>query len=312
MFAWMPIDTLKKTFECTTQLAMEVTDFQLPFHRHQRTRTPQLNRRRLQELFATDTLFSSTPGIGGIKCVQLFVGMNSQYTSVHGLKSESEGPQAFEDFLRDKGAPYGLRHDNSKMQLSKTWVQILRRYNILDQNTEPHNPQQNPAERRIQTVKQWTSRVMDRSGAHPLTWFLCMLYVVMILNFTYVQGLKLTPHQKCFGDTPDVSALMRFRFNQEVFYAKTESFPITTERCGRFMGVAENKGDALTYWVLTDNYTLLARSLVRAAKPDQHPNLRVDSTLPEDQGSFDDPDIVDPDIDPPSKVLQHNGSQSSI
>jgi hypothetical protein len=43
--------------------------------------------------------------------------------------------------------------------------------------SEPHQQQQNPAERRYQTVKTAANRIMDRTGAPPESWLLCLQYV---------------------------------------------------------------------------------------------------------------------------------------
>ena len=88
---WLPLDTIRKTFKATTQLAGTLP-LRLPLCRHIKSRFPQLNQRRLAKTFATDTLFSSTPGLGGITCAQLFVGKSSHFTSVYGMRTESEGP----------------------------------------------------------------------------------------------------------------------------------------------------------------------------------------------------------------------------
>eukprot|EP00957_Ditylum_brightwellii_P166715 12691138-Ditylum_brightwellii.AAC.1 len=77
MLGWLPLEVVKHTFECTTQLAMG-SMLCLPFQQHHRSRTPQLNVPRLAETFATDTLFSSEPGLGGITCAQSFVGSTSK------------------------------------------------------------------------------------------------------------------------------------------------------------------------------------------------------------------------------------------
>ena len=53
---WLPEETVRKTFECTTQLAMG-SYATLPFRQHFKSRTPQLNVPRIAETFATDTLF---------------------------------------------------------------------------------------------------------------------------------------------------------------------------------------------------------------------------------------------------------------
>eukprot|EP00957_Ditylum_brightwellii_P035168 2666262-Ditylum_brightwellii.AAC.1 len=74
---------------CTTQLAMGSL-IQLPFRQHQKSRTPQLDVPRLAETVATDTLFSSEPGLGGVTCAQLFVETSSKLTKVFGMKTENE------------------------------------------------------------------------------------------------------------------------------------------------------------------------------------------------------------------------------
>eukprot|EP00957_Ditylum_brightwellii_P005967 451966-Ditylum_brightwellii.AAC.1 len=100
---------------------------------------------------------------------------------------------------------------------------------------------------------------MDRTGAPAFLWFFCMLYVVMLLNFTALESLGwITPHQACFGTSPDISALLQFRF----YFSDKDCFPNAKERIGHWFGVAENKGDILAYWILSDNKQVLARSLV--------------------------------------------------
>ena len=112
---WLPQETVKETFDCSTHLAMGYFAT-LPFRRHFKSRTPQLNVPRIAETFATDTLFASVDGIGGITCAQIFTGTKSKFTQVYGLQRESDGPDALEDFIRSFGAPYALCSDNSKMQ----------------------------------------------------------------------------------------------------------------------------------------------------------------------------------------------------
>ena len=106
-----------------------------------------------------------TPGLGGITCAQLFVGKSSHFTSVYGMRTESEGPSALQDFIREHSIPNILRNDNSKMQTGTAWNNILRKYSIKAKLTKPHHPQQNPAERRIKTIKTYTSKILDRTGA---------------------------------------------------------------------------------------------------------------------------------------------------
>ena len=50
------------------------------------------------------------------------------------------------------------------MQNSDAWKEIERMYLIKNSTCEPHNQQQNKAERKRQTVKNGTNRIMDRTG----------------------------------------------------------------------------------------------------------------------------------------------------
>ena len=199
-----------------------------------------------------------------------------------------------EDFVRENGAPYALRSDNSKMQLGISFKKILRKYNIKSENTEPNHPNQNPAERRIQDVKRTTTKILDRTGAPEFLWFFCMLYVAMLLNFTAAESIGwITPHQACFGVTPDISGLLQYTFYQPVYFSDKEPFPDSSERLGHWLGVTENKGDTLTYWILTEGNQVLARSLVRLVeefeenKRCREPGETLDDSVKEVEGSQD-------------------------
>ena len=60
------------------------------------------------------------------------------------------------DFIRDVGALRRIHSDNAKVETSKKWKDILRQYQVGESYTEPHHPQQNPAKRRIGTIKDLT------------------------------------------------------------------------------------------------------------------------------------------------------------
>ena len=86
----------------------------------------------------------------------------------------------------------------------------------------------------------------------------------MVLNYTAIESIGwITPHQACFGVTPDISALLQYQFFQSVYFSDKNIFPKPEERLRYWSGVAENKGDTLTYWILIENKQVLAQSLVR-------------------------------------------------
>ena len=61
-----------------------------------------------------------------------------------------------------------------------------------------------------------------------------------------------------------------------LYYDPIGGFPDSKEKTGRFVGIAENVGDALTFWILTDDTNeVIARSDVRPYDEEQDPNLRA-------------------------------------
>ncbi len=76
---------------------------------------------------------------------------------------------------------------------------------------------------------------------------------------------------------PDISALCQFHFYEPIYFAENNTFPSTRDRPGRFVGIADTVGDALTYIILTDDtQEIIYRSAVRSALTDSECNLRLD------------------------------------
>ena len=92
--------------------------------------------------------------------------------------------------------------------------------------------------------------------------------------------------------TPDISALLIFSFYEWVYYLESETpFPNSREKAGWFIGIAENVGDALTFWILTeDTEKIIARSVVRTTEDPKTANQRIDQFQPSSK-------------EPPTKVI---------
>ena len=67
------------------------------------------------------------------------------------------------------------------------------------------------------------------------------------------------------GVTKDISVWLQFSFWQPILYLDhKETWPSYKERTGRWVGVTENIGDQLTYWILDEqSKQLVSRSVVR-------------------------------------------------
>ena len=135
-----------------------------------------------------------------------------------------------------------------------------------------------------------------------------MMHVTFVLNHTYNFTAGNVPLNAATGSTCDISPLLRFSFYQPMCYHQDDSdFPSeSTEEHGRFVGISENAGHAMTFKILTSNTNkVLHRSNVRPADDPSSPNLRADPlTVPRvvkslsddiDESIFEEPPLIDED-----------------
>ena len=78
------------------------------------------------------------------------------------MKSKGEFPDAYNDFMRERGIPHTLRRDNAPEEASKDIKRINREYMVMDEFTEPGHPQQNPSELNgVKMLKERSLQLMD-------------------------------------------------------------------------------------------------------------------------------------------------------
>jgi len=89
-------------------------------------------------------------------------------------------------------------------------------------------------------------------------------------------------HEVCTGVAPDITVLLIFFFYECIYYLESEiPFPNSREKAGWFIGIAENVGDSLTFWILTeDTEKIIARSVIRTAEDPKTANQRIDQLQP--------------------------------
>ena len=277
---YRPLHIVKKTLEKTTQLAKMV--IRNPMRRHIKSRAPHLNVHRLNETVSTDPIFVNTKSVfHGYSCAQVFYGLKSHCINIYGMKSKGEFPVIYRDFIRDHGCPSILRRDNAKEEKSEEVMKIHRELYVGDQFCEPYNPQQNPVElRAIRWLKEQVPVLLQRTGAPDEFWFLAAQYLCDLHNHCADPSMKFeVPLTVRTGITKDISAFLQFIWFQKVLYLDHEGdWPASKERVGRFVGITQNIGDHLTYWIYDEqSKQVLARSVVRPLSD----NLKVkfDPTL---------------------------------
>jgi hypothetical protein len=270
---WRPLEVIKRTLECTTQLARMT--IRTPLRRHYKPRAPWLNVCRLDEPVSVDPIFANCKAIGtGHIGAYLFFGTKSYCTDIYGFSKQKSFKNIFREFIRTQGAPSLLRTDNGSELKSEAVHATMREFMVKDGQSEAHHQHQNPVERGAALwFKSDVPVLLDRTGAPDSAWELAGEYLCLINKHCWRKQIGMTPFQKRTGVTPDISALLQFSFWERVLFLDHEaSFPSSKERSGYWCGIAENVGDALTFKVYDDQTGIvLARSVVRPYKN----NLRV-------------------------------------
>ena len=113
-----------------------------------------------------------------------------------------------------------------------------------------------PCERRWQTVKRITNRLMDQAGCPLFLWFLALTYVCFVLNNRVDPSLSWkTPIFVATGVVNSISVLLHFGFWELDYYKLNDSsFPSdSSELHGFFVGIAEHVGHIMPFLILADH-----------------------------------------------------------
>ena len=125
-FGWVNAETIKKTFENSTQWAVTSTRF--PMRKHFKSRFPAFNIPHRNEAVPTDTIFSDTPAIdSGATMAQIFVGKDSLVSVVYPMHSSKQFVNTLEDNIRFRGAMSKLISDYAQVEISNK-VKISSEY----------------------------------------------------------------------------------------------------------------------------------------------------------------------------------------
>ena len=289
-FGWQSEQVIKNTYNVTSRFGGTIPQHDY-LKKHFKSRNPVFNIPRRNEAVATDTIFSDTPAINdGSTMAQFFVGRDTLVCDAYGIKTQKQFINTLYDNIRFRGAMTTLITDGGRYEISKKVADLLRSLFIKQHESEPYHQHQNRAEQRYGVVKRYINTLMNLTGAPAHCWLLCMLCVCHLLNATASPALGgLTPLQALTGQVPDISHFLHFSFWEPIYYKVDESEPDhrfpsqSNEKRGHWVGFAENKGDQLTWKILTDDTnTIIIRSAVRSATKTS-PNLRLDPPQGEDQ-----------------------------
>jgi hypothetical protein len=115
---------------------------------------PAMNVPQRFEPVATDSVYANAPAINnGCTAAQFFVGRKTLVCDVYPLKSDKEFINTLEDVIHKRAAMAKLISDSAQVEISNHMKDLLRALIIYDWQSEPHQQQQNFAERMFRDVK---------------------------------------------------------------------------------------------------------------------------------------------------------------
>lgn len=134
-------------------------------------------------------------------------------------------------------------------------------------------------------MKRRVHRKMVQKRIPQRLWDFCCKWSCEIHNKTASNLYALedrTPYEAVMGDTPDISSLIGFDFYDPVwYYEQTAAFPEPKRLMGRWLGEAQDFGQAMCYWLLSENASPIVRSTVQLVTKDQLQTTEVQQQLKE-------------------------------
>jgi hypothetical protein len=264
------LDIATRTLTVTTHHGIQ--NILSPLTRRFRTRQAQLRYPHLRTDVYSDTLFSDTKLSRGFTCGQLFV-TDQDYADVFPMRSKSEAPYKLDMVCKTHGLPQMLITDNSPEETNGEWNKVSKQYLLSQQTTEPHSGWQNRAEIEIRKLKKQYCRIMHCNRCPEAFWCYGLSYTNKIRQLLARPNLDWRPPIEALtGETPDSSEYMDFDFYGWVKYKDPNNGLEDGISLGRWLGVAHSVGQAMTYWVLKSNGSVVACSIVHY---DGRASLRV-------------------------------------
>jgi len=255
-------DVAERTLRTTTQEGMWYVQGQM--ERRLRTSQAHLRYPVLNVTIYSDTMFPGIKSIQGYTCVQVFTDGHA-FVRVYPLKKKADAHHSLVKFIQDVGIPKTLLTDNAPEETRGEWARVVRKYHIKPRTTEPASPWQNRAEAEIREIKKLARRAMGKTLAPLNLWCYALEWAARVRSYTAHDLPFLetrTPEERITGRTPDISEYIHFDWLQWVWFQEPAQFPESSRCLGRWLGVARDVGQAMTYWLLTEKGTIIARSSV--------------------------------------------------
>ena len=290
------LETAAKTIRATTQNGVRTATG--PLTRRYKTDILRSSKLPLKCTFYNDTMFAKTLSLRQNKCAEVFTNGSFVYVSPTPNKAGNTVAQALTELLNEVGVPNKIVVDGASEKLGpKTkWMAILRDYRIDQGITEAYSHWQNRAEDAIREVRRRWRLLYQRRRIPKRMWDYAVVHIARIMSLTVRAGSDRTPMELITGQTPDISEYIDFDFYDWVWYIDNPNDKEEPPKLGRWLGVAENYGAGMCFFVLAQNGKVLARSTVQHVTRSEEANMEIMARMTkydvEINGRLDDTDFI--------------------
>ena len=184
-------------------------------------------------------------------------------------KSSTNIAQQLNEFIDDVGIPGTLICDLATEQTGKNTevLKVNRRNNIrlLPAEKGRGTTQNHRAETEIREIKnKWKNRMREKDVPSRLLDY-GLVYISEIQSLL-ARGTDMRPGiERVMGQTVDISEWLDFDFYDRVWFWDQQKTNMNNEQAkiGRWLSIAHRIGSDMTYWILTENGHVIARSTVQ-------------------------------------------------
>jgi hypothetical protein len=222
----------------------------------------QSKRKRLNDTFYSDTMFSGIKSIRGNTCAQLFT--NEKFVHLEPIARKAQAGEALYAMVDEVGIPDKMVFDGAKEQTGQKseFMRALRKYRVANWQTELYSPWQNRAEDQIREVRRRWKLMCQRKRIPTRLWDYAMVHITKLMNMTARGSNGRTGHEEITGETPDISEYVDFDFYDWVWYWDTPDKE-NSPKIGRWLGPSHRIGASMCFYVLANNGEVVSRSSVQ-------------------------------------------------
>jgi len=274
----------KRTLSVTTQAG--IRNVLAPTERRSRQRYNHLQFPTLRADIYSDTMFteSKKPSLQGYTAAQVFTN-GKGFDCFYPIKTKGLAHEALTHFIQDSGIPKTIITDNAREETDGEWGRICRKHRIQQKVVAPYSQWANLAEASIREIKKSIRRLLRKTTAPRRLWCYAGQWLAAVRRLTALDLPSLrgrVPLEAIGGQTPDISEYAQFDWYENVYYMDpAKDFPFEKKTLGKWLGVATNCTQKMTFFVLGPKGKVVMRSDVWALTRDElndpvvKDNLRV-------------------------------------